>query len=199
MQTPATKVWCVLAMAVLTTACGLAQSQDDPSNDAHFEALSQCLDVVEKEVGESLVNPPPFESIEDAVTWARTSLRGELGAAFAQAGVTVRKLVSDQDLQESIKDRKQFERDLYSAITEQLHKFKRCEDGTSIAVVDKLKDAIYFRLRLGDAEMGHQFAQLGRGDSSDVKIAFLLMMTLDAAGVRWNPAIFANVPVRDDT
>jgi hypothetical protein len=191
MQIPATKVLCALALTVLVTGCGLAQSQDDSSNDAHFEALGRCLVAVENEVDRSLTNPPRFDRIRDAVTWARTNLRGELGAAFAKAGVTVRERMSNRDLEGTVSDRDAFERDLYSAITAELQKFNRCEDGTAIAVVDKLNDVLYLRLSLGEGAMGKQFAQMGIGDSYDVKGAFLLMMALDGAGLRWDPAIFS--------
>jgi len=191
MQTPAISVWCAMAMAVLTAACGIARSQDDQRNDAHFEALSRCLAEVESEVDESFADSPRFDRIEDAVTWARTNLRGDLGAAFVRAGVTVRKRIAGQDLRRPIKDREQFERNLYSAITAELQKFERCEDETSITVVDKLNDEIYLRLHLGEGAVGQQFAQIGLVDSYEVKGTFLLMMTLDAAGVSWNPGTFS--------
>jgi hypothetical protein len=175
-----------------TSACAGVSSTDYTQFSGHQKVLEQCLSDLDKSVRGSLGTPPHFDNLKEAATWTREHLPQDIRIALMNAGQSAIIEARPKTLDTLAHNSGEFIRLLHSVTAKELGQIAKYQrDGCDIVVPEKLSNVIDLVLNLSHGDMKKSFESLGLTDSYTIENAFLLMLTVDASGNKWDVKWFS--------
>ncbi|MGH2509304.1 MAG: hypothetical protein ACRESI_01530 [Gammaproteobacteria bacterium] len=192
----ATKRLVIISLAIvlggITAACASNEPVDYQAFSEHQKVLEQCLDNLDSSVRQSLGAPPQFVDIKQAVRWTRAHLPSDIRAAFNRAGQLAITAAQPNGLPALATNKAKLNKLLYHATAKVLGSLAQYQqEGCDIVVPQKLSNILDLTLNLSRGTMKKRFDALGLNDSYSIESAYLLMLTLDASGNKWDVTWFS--------